>query len=64
MLGGQQRLTSLFASLEQASITHRVNGKKQTKDRMANIVLVRSSANADPDFWNKMPLPDLRDRIE
>ena len=31
VLDGQQRLTSLFASLEQASIAHRVNGKKVTK---------------------------------
>lgn len=31
VLDGQQRLTSLFASLEQASIAHRVNGKKITK---------------------------------
>lgn len=31
VLDGQQRITSLFASLEQAVITHRVNGKKVTK---------------------------------
>ena len=31
VLDGQQRLTSLFACLEQARITHRVNGKKVTK---------------------------------
>ncbi len=32
VLDGQQRLTSLFASLEQASIAHRINGKKVTKN--------------------------------
>lgn len=31
VLDGQQRITSLFASLTQAKITHRVNGKKVTK---------------------------------
>ena len=31
VLDGQQRITSLFASLEQAQITYRINGKQVTK---------------------------------
>jgi hypothetical protein len=32
VLDGQQRLTSLFSSLEQAKIAHKVNGKRVTKN--------------------------------
>ena len=48
VLDGQQRLTSLFASLEQASIAHRVNGKKVTKGIQVYFDLDESSFVANP----------------
>lgn len=48
VLDGQQRLTSLFASLEQASIAHRVNGKKVTKSIQIYFDLDEGQFKANP----------------
>lgn len=48
VLDGQQRLTSLFASLEQAKIAHRVNGKKVTKNLQIYFDLDEEQFVADP----------------
>ena len=48
VLDGQQRLTSLFASLEQAKIAHRVNGKKVTKHLQIFFDLDSEAFVADP----------------
>lgn len=48
VLDGQQRLTSLFAALEQAKITHRVNGKKVTKHLQIFFDLDGEQFVADP----------------
>lgn len=48
VLDGQQRITSLFAALEQAKITHRVNGKKVTKHLQIFFDLDDEQFVADP----------------
>jgi hypothetical protein len=48
VLDGQQRLTSLFAALEQAKIAHRVNGKKVTKHLQIFFDLDNEVFVADP----------------
>lgn len=48
VLDGQQRITSLFASLEQASIAHRINGKKVTKSVQVYFDLDNNSFVANP----------------
>lgn len=66
VLDGQQRLTSLFASLEQAKIAHRVNGKKVTKNLQIFFDLDEEEFVADPfskanerDPWKYAGLPQI-----